>query len=465
MVTQTPAAVDTRRYEAVLSHVTTVRARGRVVQVVGVTAEAEGVSARLGEICHIFDTEGSARRAAEVVGFRQGRLLLMPLESLAGVRPGASVVGTGGHLRVPVGPGLLGRTLDGLARPIDEQGAIDAEAYVSTEPSTPSPLTRARIDEPFYTGIRAIDTLLTLGVGQRIGIFAGSGVGKSTVLGMIARYAASDVNVIALIGERGREVREFIEDSLGEEGQQRSVLVVATSDQPALVRLNAARVATAIAEWFRDRGRRVLLMMDSLTRFAMAQREIGLATGEPPALRGYTPSVFAMLPALLERAGTAAVGSITGLYTVLVEGDDLQEPVADTVRGVLDGHIVLSRALAQEHHYPAIDVLASISRLAPMVQGPEQQRAVARLRELLAAYADMRDLISIGAYQAGSNPDVDYMLQARGDVNTFLRQAPDERSEFAPALTRLLTIAPPAPAQPGPAGATGAPDELEADDA
>ena len=439
VMAETPATLDLARYEAVLPMVPTVRARGRVVQIVGMTLEAEGVAARVGEICHIRDDEAGELRAAEVVGFRNGRLLLVPLEPLSGVLPGSQVTASGSSFRVPVGDEMLGRVLDGLARPIDGQGPILATDHTLTQASTPAPLSRQLIRQPFSTGIRSIDALLTLGVGQRI--FAGSGVGKSTVLGMIARYATADVNVIALIGERGREVREFLEHSLGPAGLARSVVVVATSDQPALLRLKAAWVATAVAEWFREQGRSVLLMMDSLTRFAMAQREIGLTVGEPPAVRGYTPSVFAMLPALLERAGTSDVGAITGLYTVL---DDLREPVSDTARGALDGHIVLSRALAQQSHYPAVDVLASVSRLAPALQSPEHARAAGRLRELLAAYEETRDLISIGAYQAGSNADVDYMIKARTEINAFLQQKPGEGADFAQSLTRLLTLAPPA---------------------
>ncbi len=449
-------ALDLQRYEAILPGLVTVRARGRVVQMVGMTAEAVGVTARTGELCYILDEVSGERRAAEVVGFRNGRLLLVPLDALAGVLPGSQVISSGRAFRVPVGGGMLGRVLDGLARPIDGLGPVEADAFVATQADTPAPLDRTKIEQPFYTGIRSIDAMITLGVGQRIGIFSGSGVGKSTVLGMIARYASSDINVIALIGERGREVREFLEDTLSAEARARSVVVVATSDQPALMRVKAAWVATAIAEWFREQGRSVLLLMDSLTRFAMAQREISLTVGEPPAVRGYTPSVFAMLPSLLERAGTSANGAITGLYTVLVEGDDLQEPITDTVRGVLDGHIVLSRALAQENHYPPVDVLASVSRLAAAVQSPEHARAAARLRELLAAYADARDLISIGAYQAGSDADVDYMIRARPEVNAFLRQLPEDGASFASTLTDLLTLAPPAGALvEAPSGAPG----------
>ncbi len=434
--------LDVARYERVTQRTETVRAIGRVVRVVGLAAEAEGMSARTGEICYVNAGRGP-RRATEVVGFRDGRLLLMPLDTLADVAPGSPVVGSGRLFRAPVGLGLLGRVIDGLARPLDGQGPLDAAELVSTHNPAPPPLSRTPIDQPFYTGVRAIDGLVTMGVGQRMGIFAGSGVGKSTLLGMMARYASADVNVIALIGERGREVREFVEHSLGTEGLRRSVVVVATSDQPALLRLKAAWLGAAIAEWFRDRGLRVLLMMDSITRFAMAQREIGLATGEPPAVRGYTPSVFALIPALLERAGTAARGSITGLYTVLVEGDDLQEPVTDTVRAVLDGHIVLSRTLAQENHYPAVDVLASVSRLAGSVQSPEHGRAAGRLRELLATYNDARDLIAIGAYQPGADPDVDYMIRARPDVHAFLRQPADMPSAFPQTLAALLQLAAP----------------------
>lgn len=439
-----PIALDLGRYEALLPQIATIRARGRLVQIVGITAEAEGIAAPVGEICHIFDAESGLRRAAEVVGFRQGRVLLMPLDTLAGIAAGNTVVSSGRVFRAPVGEALLGRVIDGLARPIDQRGALECEEAVNVAiTQTPPPLSRRLIEEPFVTGVRAIDSLLTLGVGQRIGIFAGSGVGKSTLLGMIARFARSEVNVIALIGERGREVREFLEFNLGAEGMRRSVVIVATADQPALLRIKAAWTATAIAEWFRERGHRVLLMMDSLTRFAMAQREIGLAVGEPPAVRGYTPSVFAMVPALLERAGTSAAGSITGIYTVLVEGDDLQEPVTDTARAVLDGHIVLARQLAQENHYPAVDVLASVSRLAEAVQSPDHYGAAGRLRELLAAYADARDLISIGAYQAGSHATVDAAIRARPEILGFLRQSADEQAEYAHTLTQLLLLAPP----------------------
>ena len=439
----TPIALDLRRYEAILPTITPVRARGRVVRVVGLTAEAEGVSARTGEVCHIYDDERGEPRAAEVVGFRDGRLLLMPLDTLAGLAPGSRVVGSGRLSRVPCGEALLGRVVDGLARPIDGGGPIEARDSVAAMSGQPAaPLTRAPINEPLTTGVRAIDDLTTIGVGQRMGIFAGSGVGKSSLLGMIARYTNAEVTVIAMIGERGREVRAFLEENLGPEGLRRSVVVVATSDQPPLLRTKAAWLATSIAEWFRDRGARVLLLMDSLTRFALAQREIGFAIGEPPTVRGYPPSVFAALPALLERAGTADTGSITGLYTVLVEGDDLNEPVSDTARAALDGHIVLSRALAQENHYPAIDVLASISRLAPAIQSPEHQRAAGRLRELLAAYEDARDLISIGAYQAGSNADVDTVIRARADIQGFLRQPIDEAASLPQTLTALLTLAP-----------------------
>ena len=440
----TPITLDLSRYEAALAGVAPIQARGRVVQVVGITAEAEGVSARLGEVCHIIDDESGRRRAAEVVGFRNGRMLLMPLDTLQGLSPSATVVSTGRSFRAPVGAGLLGRVVDGLGQPIDGLGPIEAQSWTTAmSGEAPTPMTRTPINEPFVTGVRAIDALTTMGIGQRMGIFAGSGVGKSSLLGMIARFASADVNVIALIGERGREVRAFLEEHLGPEGLGRSVVVVATSDQPALLRIKAAWLATSIAEWFRDGGSQVLLLMDSLTRFALAQREIGLAVGEPPAVRGYTPSVFALLPALLERAGTSEAGSITGVYTVLVEGDDLQEPIADATRAVLDGHLVLSRSLAHEHHYPAIDVLQSVSRLAVQVQSPEHQAAAGRMRELLAAFEEARDLISIGAYQSGSNPAVDYMIRARPDVNGFLRQGAAEATALAESITGLLQLAPP----------------------
>lgn len=428
------------------------RLNGRVSELIGLVVESRGPEAGVGERCEIH-TQGHRTGApvlqAEVVGFREGRTLLMPLGDAGGIAPGQTVVAGGGALQVDVGPELLGRVLDGLGRPIDGGPPPAAVARRPVDGPPPDPLSRPPIDTALTLGVRAIDTLMPCGRGQRMGIFAGSGVGKSTTLGMMARGTAADVNVIALVGERGREVREFIEHDLGPEGLARSVLVIATSDQPALVRIKAAFVATAIAEHFRDAGNDVLLMMDSVTRLATAQREVGLAIGEPPATRGYTPSVFAMLPRLLERAGTAATGSITALYTVLVEGDDMNEPVADAVRSILDGHIVLSRDLAHRHHYPAIDVLASVSRVAPKLLAPGYLEAGGRLRGMMAAYRRAEDLIAIGAYVPGTDPKVDEARAKMDAIEDFLRQpvaAPYSRDE---ALARLLAIA------GDPAGAPG----------
>ncbi len=412
------------------------RHEGKVAQVIGLVVESFGPPASLGELAHI-DCGDGRNVPAEVVGFRADRLLLMPLGAMEGIKPGSPVVATGRRLYVSVGPALLGRVLDGLGNPIDGKGPIVSVGRAPLEAPPPNPLTRQRILSPLATGVKAIDGLLTCGLGQRLGIFAGSGVGKSTLLGMIAREAKADLNVIALVGERGREVREFLERDLGPEGLARSVVVVATSDQPALQRLKGAFVATAIAEYFRDQGAHVMLMMDSVTRFAMAQREVGLAIGEPPATKGYTPSVFAMLPKLLERAGTAESGSITALYTVLVEGDDTNEPISDAVRGILDGHIVLSRDLAAQNHFPAIDVLGSVSRVMPEIVTAEQLRAAGELREMLAVYREARDLINIGAYQPGSNPQIDRAIALNPKINAFLRQPVNEPMPFAAAVATL----------------------------
>lgn len=408
---------------------------GKITRVTGLTLEARGLKAAIGEICHIY-SNGQAPVVAEVVGFREDLTLLMPLGELEGIGPGCRVMATGQELKVTVGKGLLGRVLDGLGRPMDGELPVKGEKYpVNNLP--PKPLERQPIQEILTTGIKAIDALLTCGYGQRVGIFAGSGVGKSTLLGMIARHSTADINVIGLIGERGREVRDFLKDNLGPDGLKRSVVVVATSDQPALVRIKGAFVVTAIAEYFRDQGCKVLLMMDSLTRLCMAQREVGLAIGEPPTTRGYTPSVFALLPRLVERAGNSSRGSITGLYTVLVEGDDFNEPVADAVRGLLDGHIVLSRQLAARNHYPAIDVLASLSRLMPEITSAKQQELAGKLRELLAAYMEAADLIEIGAYQAGSNPRVDAALKYYDNIQEFLRQDKEEYFSYEETLEAL----------------------------
>src|SRR5579884_2126753 len=362
--------IDLEHHVIEVEELNAIRCTGSVLQVVGLTIEAEGIGARLGEVCKVYPRPDTRPIPAEVVGFRNNRVLLMPLGVMEGIKPGSEVRATGRSFTVPVGDELLGRVIDGLGRPIDGRGPIEAARRYPTTADSPHPLQRSRINEVLATGVRALDGLLTVGKGQRMGIFAGSGVGKSTLLGMIAKNTVSDVSVIALIGERGREVREFIERDLGEEGLKRSVVVVSTSDQPALVRIKAAFVATTIAEFFRDQGLDVMFMMDSVTRFAMAQREVGLAIGEPTTTRGYTPSVFALLPKLLERAGTSQTGTITGLYSVLVDGDDMNEPVADAVRSILDGHIVLSRKLAAANHYPAIDVLGSVSRVMPDVVPP-----------------------------------------------------------------------------------------------
>lgn len=409
---------------------------GRVTGAAGLIIESAGPKAKMNELCWLRGDGLSV--PAEVVGFRDEKLLLMPLGETDGLRPGWHVYATGGPLQAPIGAGLLGRVIDGLGKPLDGQGPLLGCAYRPVIGLPPAPLARQRISKPLSLGVRAMDSLLTLGQGQRIGIFAGSGVGKSTLLGMVARATTADCNVIALVGERGREVREFIERDLGEEGLKRSVVVIATSEQPALVRIRAALMATAIAEYFRDQqGLDVILMMDSVTRLAQAQREVGLAVGEPPATRGYTPSTFTMLPRVLERSGTGPVGSVTGIYTVLVDGDDMNEPVADAVRGILDGHVVLSRKLAQAGHFPAIDPLHSVSRVMPEVTSQAQQEQARKLRALLAAYREAEDLIHIGAYQSGSNSLVDEAIQKMDAMKKFLTQPLDDPSTMEQALGGL----------------------------
>jgi flagellum-specific ATP synthase len=428
-----PPTPTLSRLSGVLDRVRATRVvekRGRVVQLIGLVIESEGPLCAVGEICRIESARHDSHTLAEVVGFREGRVLLMPLGELSGIHPGSEVVAYGRPLEVPVGDELLGRVLNGLGQPIDTLPPIRPSGLAPCMAAPPHPLRRTRIHDVFGTGIKAIDTLIPVGRGQRLGIFAGSGVGKSTLLGMMAAHAEADVNVIALIGERGREVREFLEKDLSEEGRRKSVVVVATSNEPALSRLKGAYTAMAIAEHFRDAGKSVLLMMDSVTRFAMAQREIGLAVGEPPATRGYTPSVFALLPQLLERAGAGERGAITAFFTVLVEGDDMNEPVADTVRGILDGHIVLDRLLAQQNHYPAIDVLQSISRLTRDLCSQEQLDVAGRARELMSVYRKNADLINLGAYVAGSNASVDAAIRLREAIDLFLRQKVD--SGFQP---------------------------------
>ncbi len=417
------------------------KVRGKVVNVVGLTIESAGPSAKLGDICMIYPSvanAGSKPALAEVVGFRNGRNLLMPYEDVEGIGPGSSVENTGAPLKVRVDESLLSHTLDGLGRP-NEEMVLSGEEY-SVEAKPPDPMSRKIISEVLPLGVKAVDGLITVGKGQRIGIFAGSGVGKSTLMGMFARNTKADINVIALIGERGREVREFIERDLGPEGMKRSVVVVATSDKPALERKKAAQTATAIAEYFRDQGKDVLLMMDSMTRFSMAQREIGLASGEPPVSRGYPPSVYSEMPKLLERAGCSDKGSITGLYTVLVDGDDFNEPITDTARSILDGHIMLDRKLAHKNHYPAIDVLQSISRCMSQIATREHKSYAGRLKSVMATYAEAEDLINIGAYKAGSNPDIDYAVSRIGAVNEFLMQDVSDKFTFEQTVSMLKEI-------------------------
>ena len=414
---------------------------GRVSRVIGLTVEVQGINSYIGEVCEIHVPGEDEPVQAEVVGFKDGSTLLMPLGELRGIYQGCSVISTGKPFYVKVGDQLLGRVLNGLGQQMDDLEplhGLEEEYRVDNRP--PNPLARKRISEVLSTGVRVVDAFLTCGRGQRIGIFSGSGVGKSTVLGMISRYSSADVNVIALIGERGREVLDFIEADLGPEGLARSVVVVATSEQPALVRLKGAFVACAIAEYFRNEGKNVLLMMDSVTRFAMAQREVGLAIGEPPATKGYTPSVFALLPRLLERPGMFANGSITAFFTVLVDGDDLNEPISDAVRGILDGHIVLSRSLAAANHYPAVDVLNSISRLMPDITTDEHRAQAGRLRDLLAAYHQAEDLINIGAYVAGSNPRVDEAIKVYQKIVGFLQQGMHEHNDYSDTLANLAGI-------------------------
>lgn len=402
---------------------------GKVVKVVGLTIESIGPKANLNDLCIILSQDKTQTIMAEVVGFKDDRILLMPYGNVEGVGVGSTVESTNAPLKVKVGEDLLGKSLDGLGNPIDDS-VLTGRSYYSVEAMPPDPLKRQLIEDVLPLGVKAVDGLITVGKGQRIGIFAGSGVGKSTLLGMFARNTKADINVIALIGERGREVREFIERDLGEEGMRRSIIVVATSDKPALIRKKAAQTATAIAEYYRDQGRDVLLMMDSLTRFSMAQREIGLASGEPPVSRGYPPSVYSEMPKLLERAGNSEVGSITGLYTVLVDGDDFNEPITDTARGILDGHIMLSRKLGHKGHYPAIDILQSISRVMSAIASKDHKAAANRLKSVLATYNEAEDLINIGAYKSGSNKEIDDAIEKISAVNSFLRQNTDEKFEF-----------------------------------
>lgn len=412
---------------------------GKVTQVIGLIIKVEGLQVFVGEVCEIFIKSMDKVVLTEVVGFKDNSVLLMPLDEINGIGPGCLVRPTGKSLKVRISENLLGHTLDGLGRPIDI-GPINEGQFYDVDRTSPNPFDRRKIDRIMSTGVKAIDGILTCGEGQRIGIFAGSGVGKSTLLGMIARYCEADVNVIALVGERGREVLEFIEKDLGPNGYKKSVVVCATSDQPPLVRLKGAFVATAIAEYFRDQGKKVMLMMDSVTRFAMAQREIGLATGEPPTTKGYTPSVFAMLPKLLERSGMSKHGSITAFYTVLVEGDDMNEPIADSVRGILDGHIVLSRKIAAKNHFPAIDIQNSISRIMKEIVDDEHYSLSGELKENLATYSESEDLINVGAYVKGSNPRIDRSVSLNTPINNFLRQSIDEHYTYEDTKNHLKNL-------------------------
>ncbi|WP_411802082.1 flagellar protein export ATPase FliI [Bacillus haynesii] len=414
---------------------------GKVKQAVGLMIESKGPECSIGDVCKIY-TKGDGPKAikAEVVGFKDQNILLMPYLEAANIAPGSIVEATGESLRVKVGSGLIGQVVDAFGNPLDGSALPKGLAQVSTDQAPPNPMKRPPIREKMAVGVRSIDSLLTVGKGQRVGIFAGSGVGKSTLMGMIARETAADLNVIALVGERGREVREFIEKDLGEEGLKRSIVVVATSDQPALMRLKAAYTATAIAEYFRDKGQNVMFMMDSVTRVAMAQREIGLATGEPPTTKGYTPSVFAILPKLLERTGTTENGSITAFYTVLVDGDDMNEPIADTVRGILDGHIVLDRSLANKGQFPAVNILKSISRVMSNIAEKDHIRAANRFREMLSIYQNSEDLINIGAYKKGSSREIDEAIQFHPKLISFLKQEVDEAASLEESISLLKSL-------------------------
>lgn len=430
--------IDIEKFITTIRNNESIKLNGKIVQVVGLVIESQGPNVSLGELCYICSRLKNLEPIpAEVVGFKNGNVLLMPIGEMQGIGPGCEVIAAQKMLKVAVGNQLLGRILDGLGQPIDGKGPLMTDQEYPLNRMPPHPLERPRINKELACGVRAIDGTITLGRGQRIGIMAGSGVGKSTLLGMIARNTEADISVIALIGERGREVREFIERDLGEAGLKRAVVVVATSDQPALVRIKGAMTATAIAEYFRDQGRDVILMMDSVTRFAMAQREVGLTIGEPPATRGYTPSVFAMLPRLLERAGTSDEGSITGIYTVLVDGDDMNEPIADAVRSILDGHIVLSRAIAAQNHYPAIDVLNSVSRVMLEIVAKEHYQASQNLRSLMAVYKEAADLINIGAYVNGSNPRIDQAIAQIDNIRHFLQQGVYEHDSFIDTKAKL----------------------------
>jgi flagellum-specific ATP synthase len=433
--------IDFAKHHRLLGRLNPIRVHGKVTEIIGLVVEGNGPAASIGELCGIFPIGSAKPVTAEVVGFKKGKVLLMPLQTLQGLSPGCKIISLGCKAGVNVGKSLLGRVIDGLGNPIDDKGPLECDREYPIYADPINPLARGRIAEPVNLGIRALNGVLTCGRGQRMGIFAGSGVGKSVLLGMMARNTNADVNVIGLIGERGREVREFLEKNLGREGLARSVVVVAGSDMHPLIRMRAAYVATAVSEYFRDLGKNVLLMVDSLTRFAMAQREIGLSVGEPPATKGYTPSVFSLLPKLLERSGIMEKrGSITGLYTILVEGDDFNEPIADAARSILDGHVVLSRDLAAKNHYPAIDVLQSISRVMLDVVDDEHRQMAQRIIQILAAYRKAEDLINIGAYVKGSNPEIDYAITMIDRVNGFLKQGIDEKIDFRQTINQMRAL-------------------------
>lgn len=431
---------NTAKYRQILRMGEFYTREGKIDQIVGMTVEATGIVCNIGDICNIVLGNGKQSILSEVVGFRGNKVLLMPYQDIDGIGYGSTVINTGSKLMIKMSNQLIGRTVDALGNPIDDGEPINGTDFYPINGVPSNPMSRPRISTPIELGVKAIDGLITIGKGQRMGIFAGSGVGKSTLMGMIARNIKADINVIALVGERGREVVEFINRDLGPEGAKRSVLVVATSDQPAMMRFKCALTATTIAEYFRDQGKDVLLMMDSLTRFAMAQREIGLSVGEPPVARGYTPSIYTVLPKLLERSGNFEAGSITGIYTVLVEGDDTNEPISDTVRGIIDGHIMLSRKIAMKNHYPAIDILASVSRLMNDIVEPDHRDAAGKIRNMLSIYRENQDLISIGAYKSGTNPQLDDAMKHMNAINDFLRQKVDYKVDFADTVRILKEI-------------------------
>ncbi|MDR1299454.1 MAG: FliI/YscN family ATPase [Oscillospiraceae bacterium] len=432
--------IDIERCREALTAVDTLEYCGRVTKIVGLAVESTAPNARIGDLVQVYSVRGDRYVTAEIVGFKDGLAQLMPYDNLGGAGLGSLVVYSDLSLSVPVGENCLGRILDALGKPIDDMPAPEPDAWYPVDAAPLNPMARMRITEPMPLGVKSIDGLLTVGKGQRLGIFAGSGVGKSTLMGMMARNAVADVNVIVLVGERGREVRDFVEKDLGKQGLEKSVLVVATSDQPALLRLKSAMTGTAMAEYFRDQGKHVLLLMDSLTRFAMAQREIGMAGGEPPVSRGFPPSMYTIMPRLLERSGTSDKGSITGLYTVLVEGDDMNEPVSDTVRGILDGHIVLSRAIANGNHYPPIDVLGSVSRVMPDIVSGEHLDTAGRVKNMMAVYSEAEDLINIGAYRRGANPEIDRAVALHPPIQEFLRQGVSDAYTYEEILRRMSGI-------------------------